>query len=130
MKRKVLNECLRISIKNNTPDHPEWDSYHHFSFLIQKNKIVCFGTNRAASALTNLGFDDYTKMHSEVDVCRKAKGIMDKGSDFEIVNVRLTKRNHIKTSHPCKCCYAFLKHLGCKRIWFTTRVGNFAAIST
>lgn len=128
MKRKVLSECLSIAIKHNTPDHPEWDCYHHFSFLIQRNKIVTFGMNRRSSPLTHLGFESHTKMHSEIDVCYKAKGIMDKSQDFEVVNVRLTKGNRIKESSPCKCCYAFLKHLGCKRIWFTTRMGGFAVI--
>ena len=129
MKRKLLQECLSIAIKNNNPNHPEWDCYHHFSFFVQRNKIVAWGVNRRSSPLTLLGFESHTKMHSEVDACRKAKGIMDKGSDFEIVNVRLTKHNRIKTSSPCKCCSAFLEHLECKRIWFTTRLGNFAVLN-
>lgn len=127
MKRKVLHQCLSIAVKNN-PFHPEWDHYHHFSFIIQDNKIVQFATNKRASPLTHLGFGSYTKMHSEVNVYQKAKGIMDRNSDFEVVNIRLTKNNEVKESQPCKCCYAFLRHLGCKRIWFTTRMGNFAVI--
>jgi len=126
MKRKTLLQCLTIAVKNN-PDHPERDCYRHFSFIIQNHKILEWGTNRRSSPLTFLGFPSHSKMHSEVDACYKAKGIMSK-DDFEVVNIRLSKKNNIKESQPCKCCYAFLKHLGCKKIWFTTTTGNFAVI--
>jgi len=127
MKRKLLIKCLSIATKNNC-NHPESDCYHHFSFIVQKNKIVAWGTNRRSSPLTFLGYPSYSKMHSEIDAYYKSKGIMDK-SDFEVVNIRLTKSNNVKESTPCKCCYAFLKHLGCSRIWFTTSIGNFAIIN-
>ena len=127
MKRKLLSECLGIAIKNNHK-HPEGDCYHHFSFVIQNNKIVEWGTNRRASAIKELGFKSYSKLHSEVDAFRKAKGIIEKNENFEVINIRLNKDNLIKGSKPCKCCYAFLKHLGCQRVWFTTNIGSFAAI--
>jgi tRNA(Arg) A34 adenosine deaminase TadA len=128
MKRKLLLECLSIATKNN-PKHPESDCYRHFSFIIQKNKIVTWGTNRRSSPLTFLGYPAYSKMHSEIDAYYKAKGIMDR-TGFEVINIRLTKSNNLKESTPCKCCYAFLKHLGCNRIWFSTSMGNFAVITS
>jgi len=127
MKRKLLSECLSIAVKNNHK-HPEGDCYHHFSFVIQSGKILSVGQNKRASPFTFLGFQSYSKMHSEVDAYYKAKGIMDKDVKFEVVNIRLSRQNHIRVSNPCKCCYAFLKHLGCNRIWFSTRIGNFATI--
>jgi len=130
MKRKLLNECLEIALKNNTPiKHPQWTAYHHFSFIIQKNKIVEWGTNRCSSPLTFLGYMPYSKMHSEYDAYFKAKGIMLRDKPFEVINIRLTKTNLIGGSSPCKCCFAFLKNMGCKRIWFTTEVGNFASMN-
>lgn len=129
MKRKLLNQCLNIALKNNTPiKHPQWKCYHHFSFIIQKNKIVDWGTNRESPPLTYLGYDTYTKMHSEVDAYFKAKGIMDKREDFEVVNIRLTNTHSIRESAPCKCCFAFLENLGCKKVWFTTEIGKFASV--
>lgn len=125
MKRKLLNDCLSIAVKYN-PKHPEADCYRHYSFVIQRGKIVEWGCNRRSSPLLFLGYKSHTKMHSEVDAYYKAKGIMQKNEDFEVVNIRLSKHGHIKESTPCKCCYAFLNNLGCKRIWFTTRIGNFA----
>jgi len=126
MKRKLLQECLTIAHKNNTPTkHPQWNCYKHFSFIIHRNKIVDWGTNRAGSPLT-FGYEPYSKIHSEVDAYFRAKGLMRKGELFEVVNIRLTKGFKLKSSSPCKCCWNFLRNLGCKRIWFTTDTGEFA----
>lgn len=130
MKRKILYECLEIARRNNTPEkHPQWGFYHHFSFIISDNKILEWGTNRSSQPLTYLGYDSYTKMHSETDAYFKAKGLMRKKQQtFEVVNIRLNKSNRIKMSNPCKCCFTFLKNMGCKKIWFTTNIDSFASL--
>jgi hypothetical protein len=113
---------------NNSLKHPEWGCYHHFSFIIQKNKILEWSTNRRGDALTFLGYEPHQKIHSEVDAYKKAKGIMDRSLPFEVVNIRLTKTGRISTSEPCKCCFAFLRNLDCKSVHFTTDIGSFASI--
>jgi len=130
MKNKILMKCMAVARKNNNPvNHPEYGNYIHYSFIIQKNRIVDWGTNRRASALTNLDYLPYQKMHSEVDAYFRAKGIMIKNEPFEMVNIRLTKTFRIRHSNPCRCCYGFLKNLNCKRVWFTTDLGVFASLS-
>ena len=129
MKRKMIEECLKIALKHNTPEkHQEWGYYHHFSFVIQNGKILEWGKNRRGSPLLYLGYQPYTKMHSEVDAYFKAKGILDKIKRFEVINIRLDKYNIIRRSEPCRCCSAFLRNLGCYRIWFSTNIGNFACM--
>jgi hypothetical protein len=128
MKSKILKNCLEIARRhNNSLKHPQWDCYKHFSFIIQNNKIVEWGMNRKGDAYVN-GFNDYSKVHSEIDAYFKARGLMDKSDPFEIVNIRLTKTFRIKSSNPCKCCWNFMKKLNCKRIWFTTDLGEFAVL--
>jgi len=130
MKNRILNECLRIALQNNTPiKHPQWDCYKHFSFIIQSGKILEWGTNRRGSSFTFLGYEPYQKIHSEVDAYFKARGLLEKRVPFEVVNIRLNKSGVLRASNPCKCCYAYLKSLGCKRIWFTTNIENFACIN-
>ena len=129
MKSSLLKKCLEIARDNNTPiKHPQWGCYHHFSFIIQEGKIIDWGTNRKASPLTFLGYLPHAKIHSETDAYFKAKGIMIKGASFEIVNIRLNKMSKIMNSEPCKCCFTFLNNMGCKKAWFTTKIGNFACI--
>jgi len=129
MKRKTLSTCLDIALKNNTPDkHPQWDYYHHYSFIIQREKVVGFGMNRRSSPLTLLGYPDYSKMHSEIDAYFKVKGLLEKNKPFEVVNIRLTKTNRIVMSQPCPCCSSFLYKSGCDSVWFTTSINSFAHI--
>ena len=129
MKRKTLVTCLDIALKNNTPaKHPQWDYYHHYSFIVQHEKIIEFCMNRRSSPLTLLGYPDYSKMHSEIDAYFKARGILEKNKSFEVVNIRLTKTNRIVMSQPCPCCYSFLSKSGASKIWFTTAIENFACM--
>jgi hypothetical protein len=124
MKKSLLLKCLDIAYKYNTPElHPEWTCYKHYSFVIQNDKIVDWGTNRRGNAITFFGYPKYSKIHSETDAYFKSKGIMNRDSPFEVINIRLSKNGSIKNSKPCKCCTAFLKKLGCRSIWFTTEIG-------
>ena len=130
MKRKITDECLRIALKFNTRDlHPQWGNYHHFSFVIQDNKIIDWSTNRDGTPIIAIGYSHWQKIHSEFDAWRKAKGILNKRKPFEVVNIRLTKTNRVAPSYPCNCCYQFLKNVGCKGFMFSTNLGNFAYIS-
>jgi len=126
MKTKMLKYCLSIALKNNNANnHPQWDCYKHYSFIVQDNKVLEWGTNRAGEAIVVLGYEPHQKIHSEVDAYRRAKHWLN-NLNFEVVNIRLTKTNKVKASNPCKCCTAFLKSMGCRTIWFTTDTEMFA----
>lgn len=132
MKRSIFTECLRIAREKNTPiHHPEWGHFHHFTFVIQNNKIVEWSTNRPApfGSMIKLGYSEVSKIHSEVAAYSKAKGLLN-DEPFDIINIRLRKNNDIAMSEPCPCCYNFLKNLGCKHMYFTTECGEFAKIIT
>lgn len=128
MKPKILKECTEIALANNNPSHDQWDCYKHYSFIVQENKIVSWGTNKRGSPLTFLGYQPHQKIHVETVAYFKADRLLKKNIPFEVVNIRLGKNNMIKISAPCKCCSNFLKNLGCKRIWFTTTNGSFACM--
>lgn len=127
MKRKIIIECSRIA-QRHVQNHPQigHSKYFHYSFVIQRNKLVEWGVNRCGNPIQ--GYNDYSQIHSEIDAYFKARGLLDKNEDFEIVNIRLRRDLTLKISEPCECCSRFLINLGCKRIWFSTRSGNFASI--
>lgn len=123
MKSSLLQECLRISARNNKT-HPERGNYQHFCFVVQNNKIVEWSTNRPGAAVQMFGFMPHRhKIHAEVDAFRKAKGVLQKNKPFEVVNIRLTIGGQVRISAPCECCSRFLAAMDCKRIWFTTGAG-------
>lgn len=128
MKRKLLSLCLNIALQNNSK-HPEFGYYHHFSFIIQDNAIQDWGCNRRSEPLQHLGYQPYMKIHSETDAYFKARGLLDKNRSFDVINIRLTKTNKVVRSDPCKCCYAFLRKAGARKIFFTTNLGTFASMS-
>lgn len=124
MKKSLIDECLRIAIAKNTPDHhPEWGHFHHFCFIIQENKILEWATNRAANPGPHFGYRSEGKIHAEPNAYRKAKGLLKSSKPFFAVNIRLNRRSQPMLSAPCRCCYEFLKQFGCARVSFTTTAG-------
>jgi hypothetical protein len=120
MKNSILENCLRQSLKLNQ-NHPEKNNgYHHFSFLIQNNQILGYGYNRTEKCKPLYGYKKYQSLHSENTVYFKCKGLLQQRKSFELVNIRLSKKNILKISKPCNCCLKFLNGLGCNNVWFTT----------
>ena len=122
MKRNLISQCLSIAKKHNNT-HPNKNSWHHFCFIIQDNKLIEWGFNRRGKPLNGHGYMPHQMVHAENDAYKKAKGIMDKRESFEIINIRLNRRGELRNSFPCKCCMSYLKFFGCNKIWFTTNVG-------
>lgn len=125
MRKRIIKQCLSLARTKNNPDsHPEWGNFHHFSFIIQNNKILEMGFNRKGPPLEGFGYSqEFGKIHSENDVYRKAKGIIDHSKAFDVVNIRLNKRDQLRLSKPCSCCSNFLGVVGCRHIYFSTNNG-------
>lgn len=120
----LLDRLLTVSRQHNSPTkHPEWGHYHHFSFVIQDNQIVEWATNRTANPLLKYGYPSHGKLHSESEAYRKARGLLDRMRTFDVVNIRLSKRNVLRMSKPCKCCMRFLQTVGCRSVTFSTNLG-------
>lgn len=125
MKATILRECVRIAREKNERRD---GNFRHFSFVIQKNKIVEFGMNvgRAKPPLY-FGYPEKAGIHAETFAYKKAKGLL-RGEDFEMLNIRLNRSGELKLSKPCPCCYALLQTVGCKAVWFSVDGGEFAKL--
>jgi hypothetical protein len=125
MKRKLLLKCYCIARgildRHNQP-------YKHYSFIVQKNRIIGYGINNNGPANITLGYPSYSKIHSEVDAYFKSRQFIDPQSQFEVVNIRMIKNARLRNSCPCQCCFGFLKSLDCSRVWFSTDIGVFGSI--
>ena len=85
MKKSILKTCIQMAISKNNPEsHPEWGNFHHFSFIVQAGKILSMGFNRQVTDAP-LGYKEYNKLHSEWDVYRRAKGIINRTKGFDVV---------------------------------------------
>lgn len=122
MKQTILKECIRISREKNLQRDRASD-FRHFSFIIQKNKLVDWGMNVSkVPPMIQFGYSKTSGWHAEVNAYRKAKGILENGP-FEMINIRLNRQGHLRLSKPCPCCHMFLTELGCKAVYFSTEVG-------
>lgn len=131
MNKRILRQCLKIA-KDYLPKHPEFHCYPMYSFVVQGDKIVEWDTNNNgvpdgplypmyAARVSHL--DGTPKTHAEVNSYRKAKGLLNRNKDFEVVNIRLTRQGEMRIAAPCSCCYQFLKSLGASKAYFTTSAG-------
>lgn len=103
----------------------------HWSFIVQRNKLLGYATNTCGDAPIHLGYQQRlnwanAKIHSEWNCWRKFKGVINPEKSFEIVNIRLNRRGQIRASFPCSCCFNFLKSLNCSHCYFTTDDGIWA----
>ena len=123
MKKAILKECLRIALRRNTVElHSEYGRYHHFSFIVQNNTIIEYGTNHGNKNQYSRFYYDRSKVHAEACAYKKAKGLLS-NEPFEIVNIRLSKSGDLRLSKPCICCVNFLTVVGATSVWFSTADG-------
>jgi transposase len=119
---KLLETCLTIA-RHYLPKHSRADGYKHYSFIIQKNQLIEWATNRSGPPIMYLGYKNHQMIHSETQAYKKAKGLLHKES-FEVINIRLNSKGELKISKPCHCCTVFLRNLGCRTIWFSQSYEN------
>jgi len=124
MKNSLIREAIRIS-RRALPTHP-WFRHRkcHFSFVVQNNKIIEWGMNRQGNPPAS--YPDFAAIHSEIDAYSKARGIMNHGQGFEIINIRLNRQGLLKLSAPCERCGPFIQAIGCSHVYFSTNMGSFA----
>jgi len=121
MKRRVLAECLSIAVSRvRAGKHPRIKTWRHFTFIVQNNRIMGFGTNRFAEPAPP-GYPKYSIMHSERDAYFGVR--FNKDEIWDVVNIRLGLRLTPLLSKPCPCCASFLLGLGCRKIYFSTPDG-------
>jgi deoxycytidylate deaminase len=113
--------------------HPSDQRCRHFSFILNKKKILAIGTNRQKTHPLNLKYkfvnrknipiNDLVGIHSELSALIRL-GTEDV-SGLILVNTRVNRNNCIDLSRPCSGCQSFLKTLDFKRVFYSTKDGNF-----
>jgi len=129
MNKKLLSLALSIA-EERLEKHPEFSlrGFIHFSFIIHSGKIFSVGWNRSGMNPPQYGYRKHSKIHSEVDAWRKARGLL-KGDTFDIINIRLNRFGEFRNSKPCENCLYLLQELGCTSFSYTTNTpGQFKTI--
>lgn len=122
MKKKLLTQALN-HCQRSLHEHPQWFHYMHWTFVVQRSKIIEWGVNCEGDPPFGMGYHRNSKIHSELSAFRRAKGLLDRDQGWSIINIRLSRRNEFKMSAPCRTCFTWLSSVGCEKAWFTTSSG-------
>lgn len=113
-------------------------SGHHFqlaAILVNRSgKLVAISENRVKTdpfmdnnpwlKQTCRKAHKVTSLHAEVAVCRGIPEEDLKGADIFVV--RLSRSRGVGNSRPCPICFAYLKSLQLRRLFYTQDDGTFA----
>jgi len=129
MKYKKLRE-ISLAL---APSHPSDQRCRHFSFIMNKKKILSIGTNNMKTHPKNLKFNfvnkyndpinDLVGTHSELNALIKL-GLED-CTGLVLVNTRVNRNGTIDFSKPCRGCLDMLQRLNFKKVFFTNKKGEF-----
>lgn len=128
-----LDKIKEISLAL-APKHPSDQRCRHFSFIINKKKIISIGFNNPKTHPLNLKHNFVNKYdhcirqvvgtHSELNALLKL-GYRDDYSDLVLINTRVNRRNEIDFSMPCNGCKSMLEGMNFKKVFYTSRDGSF-----
>ena len=115
MRKSILSDCLALA-KAKLCKHK--DTFKHFSFVIQDNKILGYGFNKATLYVNHVhGYPKHSKIHSEISALRRSRVLKTKRK-WSMVNVRLSPMGITLKCTPCDFCFNYLKLLGCSEVWY------------
>lgn len=124
MNNTLIKNCNTLALLH-LPKHPQYAYYPHYSFIIQHNTLIEWGTNMAGLPPAHFGYQSQSrapKLHAEFVAYRKARGLLTT-KPFEVYNIRLNRQGSVKLSAPCGVCQQWLASVGCSIVWFTTDYG-------
>jgi len=105
----------------------------HFSFILDRNRIISIGFNSPKTHPKNLKYNYVNKLkenisnivgtHSELNaVIRLGE---EDCSGLTLVNTRINRNNDLDYSAPCSGCQDMINQLEFKNIYYTNSQGKF-----
>lgn len=97
----------------------------HFSFLLQKKKIVGFGYNQSFTShpiAKKYGYrfeGIHSELHCLLSFCRPLREV----GDYVMVNVRFMADGSLGIAKPCNRCQKLLRDLGLLEVVYSTENG-------
>jgi deoxycytidylate deaminase len=109
----------------------------HFSFILDRNRIISIGMNSTKTHPLNLKYNyvnkdnksisDIVGTHSELNaVIRLGE---EDCSRLTLINTRINRNNMLDYSAPCSGCSDMIKQLNFKNVYFSNVQGKFEKIN-
>ncbi len=100
--------------------------YRHFSFITQRNRIICYGYNKVfrSHPLAQQFKHRFADVHSELAAILTFPYRLRELAEFDFINLRIRRDNDKPGfSRPCKCCKNMLHFFGVENIYYSTDEG-------
>ena len=119
----TLENILTISMKLLKTDVK---AKNHFSFVLQKNRIIGIGQNHLYKThpMADKHGYRYSCIHSELDAYLDLPREIDY-KKLKLINVRLSSKSIrnkspiLRMAKPCVCCCKWINSVGFKEIWYS-----------
>lgn len=108
----------------------------HFSFILDRNRIISIGLNSSKTHPKNLKYNYVNKLkenisdivgtHSELNAVIKLG--QEDCSKLTLVNTRINRNNDLDYSAPCSGCSDMIKQLNFKEVYYSNNEGEFEKI--
>ena len=127
LRRRQFNDYLRVA-QRELPLLKGIDQRHWTFILSPRLELLDWAANGRdlPGSVRRLGYTkEFHSTHSEVAAFRRAAGLIDlrRSPAFHAVNLRLNALGVLSSSSkPCSRCQAFLRAVGCGKVWFSTGV--------
>ena len=105
----------------------------HFSFILDRNRIISIGLNSIKTHPLNLKYNyvnknnekisDIVGTHSELSAVIKLG--RENCYGLTLVNTRINRNNQLDFSAPCRGCFDMINQLNFKNVYFTNIKGKF-----
>ena len=109
----------------------------HFSFILDRNRIISIGLNSLKTHPLNLKYNyvnknnqsisDIVGTHAELSaVIRLGK---EDCSGLTLVNTRINRNNILDFSAPCRGCLDMINQLNFKNVYYSNNIGKFEKLN-
>lgn len=120
----------------------DWDDSvrcRHFSFILNKKRIVAIGLNqrkthpvnlknRKVSIITGEDFSEQKHICSEFSAINKLKRLTNINTKkCVLVNLRFDRNKKLAFAKPCMSCKSLLKFHKFKTVWWTNNDGKYVS---
>jgi deoxycytidylate deaminase len=105
----------------------------HFSFILDRNKIVSIGMNNSKTHPMNLKYNYINKINEKISEIvgthSELNAVIRFGeedcSNLTLVNTRINRNNLLDHSAPCCGCSDMIRQLNFKNVYHTDSKANF-----
>jgi hypothetical protein len=105
----------------------------HFSFILNRNRIISIGLNSPKTHPLNLKYNyinkNKEKISSIVGTHSELNAVIRLGeedcSGLTLINTRINRNDDLDYSAPCHGCSDMIKQLNFENVFYSTSDGNF-----